>query len=355
MKLRILTLITLLALLITSLTACLVTPKDNGENTTAGDTGTTETPANTTPVDVRVYALNGTTGFGMAKMMNDVKNGAFTTENYTFTVQTDASLINAALINGDVDIAALPTNAASVVYNATQGGVKILAVNTLGCLYLLTKEGTTVTSLNDLKGKTVYTPAQNPSMIFKAICEKNGLTIGTGADQVNIDSSSYAEPAALRTAVAGGTVDIAVLPEPMVTMAISGAKQQNITYTNAMDLTAEWNKVYDEGSLVQGCVVVRTAFLEQNPTAVANFLTAYQSSIEFLTTNTAEASQMIVDAGIFAQAAVAEKAIPKCNVCYLAGADMKAAMEVYLGVLLEIDATKIGGKVPDANFYYNAQ
>ncbi len=336
MKLRILTLLAALALLVTSLAAFAACAPEE-------------------PTEIRVYTLNGTTGFGMAKMMNDAKNDAFETEKYTFTVQTDASLINAALINGDVDIAALPTNAASVVYNKTNGGIKVLAVNTLGCLYLLTKDGTTVASINDLKGKTVYTPAQNPMMIFKSICEKNGLTVGTGADQVNIDSTSYAAPADLRTAVAAGAVEIAVLPEPMVTMAISGAKQAGFTYKNAMDLTAEWDKVHTPGSLVQGCVVVRTAFLEENPEAVENFLAAYKSSIEYLSTNTKEAAQLIVDAGIFANATVAEKAIPKCNVCYLDGADMKSGMDAYLGVLAGIDATKIGGKTPDAAFYYNAE
>lgn len=350
MKLRLITIFTLLALLLTSLVSCQLKATDTEGTTTAPNDN-----AAPTPVNVRVYALNGTTGFGMAKMISDAKKGAFPNENYTFTVQTDAALINAALINGDVDIAALPTNAASVVYNKTNGGIKILAVNTLGCLYLLTKEGTTVSSINDLKGKTVYTPAQNPMMIFKSICEKNGLTVGTGADQVNIDSTSYAAPADLRTAVAAGTVEIAVLPEPMVTMAISGAKQAGYTYTNAMDLTAEWDKVHAPGSLVQGCVVVRTEFLEKNPAAVASFLAAYKTSIEYLSTNTAEAAGLIVEAGIFANATVAEKAIPKCNVCYLAGVEMKTAMEGYLSVLLGIDPTKIGGKLPDADFYYNAQ
>ena len=167
---------------------------------------------------VRVYALNGTTGFGMAKLMNDAKNGT-ASQKYTFTVKTDASEILTALIHGEVDIAALPTNAASTAYQKTSGGVKILAVNTLGCLYLLTNQNQTVTSFADLKGKTVYVPAQNPTFIFTYLCEQNGLKVGTDV----IISNSYAKPADLREAVANGIVDIAVLPEPMVTMAISAA------------------------------------------------------------------------------------------------------------------------------------
>ena len=301
--------------------------------------------AEKTPDVVRVYTLNGTTGFGMAKMMQDNKDN----EGYTFEVKTDASDVTAALIAGTVDIAALPTNAAANVYNKPEGGVKVIAVNTLGCLYLLTKEGTTVTSLSDLQGKTVYVPAQNPTFILTDLCKQNNLT------DVNIDSTTYAKPDALRDAVAQGVIDVAVLPEPMVTVALSSAKKSGVNWTNAMDLTAEWDKVHPAGSLVQGCVVVRTAFLEQYPAAVEAFLREYKASIEYLTQSPKEASEMIVSAGIFANAAVAEKAIPRCNVCYLDGADMKAKMQVYLAALEGINPASIGGKLPDDGFYYVAK
>ena len=297
---------------------------------------------------ITVYTLNGTTGFGMAKLMNDNTDG----KKYDISVKTDAADVTAALINGDVDIAALPTNAAANVYNKTQGGVKILAVNTLGCLYLLTKDGVNVSGFEDLRGKTVYAPAQNPTFIFTDLCKKNGLTPGT---DITIDSTSYAQPANLRDAVASGAVEIAVLPEPMVTVAMAKAKQANVTLKNAMDLTKEWDKVNTPGSLVQGCVVVRTEYLEKNADKVKEFLVDYKASIEFLNANAAEAAQMIQDTGIFAQAAVAEKAIPKCNVCYLDGAGMKSAMEVYLTALMNINANAIGGKLPEADFYYNAE
>ena len=297
------------------------------------------------PDGITVYTLNGTTGFGMAKMIHDNKDS----ETYTFEVKTDATEVTSALIAGTVDIAALPTNAAANVYNKTEGGVKILAVNTLGCLYLITKEGTTVSSFEDLRGKTVYVPAQNPTFIFTDLCKQNGLVPGT---DITIDSNTYAKPELLKGAVENGSVDVAVLPEPLLTAAMAAAKKNNVTWTNAMDLTAEWNKVHAEGSLVQGCVVVRTEFLEQYPEAVKDFLAEYKASIEYLSTNTADAAALIVEAGIFANATVAEKAIPKCNVCYLDGADMKAKMEVYLGVLAGINANAIGGQLPEDDFYY---
>ena len=308
-----------------------------------------EDPKTETPT-INVFTLNGTTGFGMAKLMNDAKAGT-TAEKYNFSVQTDASNVTAALLNGSADIAALPTNAAANIYNKSEGGVVVLAVNTLGCLYLLTNQNETITSFEDLRGKTVYVPAQNPTFIFTYLCKKNGLEVGK---DITINSSTYAQPAALKDAVAGGLVDIAVLPEPMVTIAVNTAKnaENGPTLTTALDLTAEWNKVSAQGSLVQGCVVVRREFLESYPEAVENFLNEYKASIEYLSTDRDSAAQMIVDNGIFTSAPVAKKALPNCNVCFLDGDAMKTAMETYLGILYGIAPASIGGKLPAENFYY---
>ena len=178
-----------------------------------------EVVATTAGRAINVYTLNGTTGFGMAKLMNDAKAGT-TTEQYTFSVQSDASNVTAALLNGSADIAALPTNAAANVYNKSEGAVVVLAVNTLGCLYVLTNQNAQITSFEDLRGKTVYVPAQNPTFIFTYLCRQNGLEVGK---DIIINSTTYAQPAALKDAVAAGVVDIAVLPEPMVTIAINTA------------------------------------------------------------------------------------------------------------------------------------
>ena len=295
------------------------------------------------PDTVRVYMLNGTTGFGMAKLMNDNAQN----KGYQFTVKTDASDVTAAIIAGEADIAALPTNAAANLYNVTKGEVKILAINTLGCLYLLNGTGEEINSLADLEGKTVYAPAQNPTFILTHLKNANNLNF-------TIDSTSYAQPAALRDALATGAVELAILPEPMVTIATSKAKANNITLVNELDLTAEWNKINPENSLVQGCIVVRKAFLEAYPDAVKSFLTEYEASIKYLEENVSDAARMIAEQKIFENATVAEKAIPKCNVTYMAGESMKSAMKVYLGVLFEINPKSIGGALPADDFYYNA-
>ena len=303
---------------------------------------TTEAAAQTeaaAAAPVNVMVLNGTTGFGMASLMDAAAKGEAAQE-YNFTVETDASNIVAALANGSVDIAALPTNAAAAVYNKTQGKVQVLALNTLGVLYLVTDGTVTVETMADLEGQTVYAPAQNPSFIFQHLVDANGLK------NVTIDNT-YAQPADLNTAVASGEVHVAVLPEPMVTV----AKSKNADLKVALDLTAEWDKVSEPGSLVQGCVVVRKDFVVENSVAVTTFLDEYGASIEALTTDVEGTAAKIEATGIFTKAAVAAKAIPNCNVCFIIGEEMQAALSQFLTIMHGVAPASVGGSIPGDDFY----
>ena len=300
-------------------------------------TAAPETEAAAAPINVMV--LNSTTGFGMANLMDAAAKGE-ALQAYNFTVETDASNIVAALANGSVDIAALPTNAAAAVYNKTQGKVQVLALNTLGVLYVVTDGSVTVESVADLAGQTVYAPAQNPTFIFQNIVTANGLT------DVTIDNT-YAQPADLNAAVASGQVSIAVLPEPMVTV----ARAQNPDLVVALDLTAEWDKVCTPGSLVQGCVVVRTAFAQERPEAVAAFLEEYGLSIEAMTADIQGTAAKIEACGIFAKGAVAAKAIPNCNVCFIKGEEMKTALSEFLNIMYTVAPASVGGALPGDDFY----
>ena len=329
-----------------SMTAC---AKEEPQPTAAAAEATTEAapvvettavPETVAPaVPVNVMVLNGTTGFGMANLMDAAANGE-AAQDYQFTVETDASNIVAALANGSADIAALPTNAAAAVYNKTQGKVQVLALNTLGVLYLVTDGSVQINSVADLAGQTVYAPAQNPSFIFQHIVEANGL------ENVAIDNT-YAQPADLNTAVASGEVAIAVLPEPMVTV----ARSKNPDLKVALDLTAEWDKVSEPGSLVQGCVVVRKEFAQENPAVVNAFLAEYGASIEALTADIEGTAAKIEANGIFAKAAVAAKAIPNCNVCFITGSQMQEALSRFLTIMHGVAPASVGGSIPGDDFY----
>ena len=284
---------------------------------------------------VRVMTLSGTTGFGMAKLIADHTDG----KTYGITVENDASAVTAALLNGSCDIAALPTNAASALYNKSGGAVQCLAVNTRGVLYLLGDGETGAASLADTTGEIVYVPAQNPSFIFSALCVKAGVDA--------VPDDTYAQPADLRAALVAGEVHLAVLPEPLVTAALNANDSLRII----ADLTQEWDRYFPAGSLVQGCVVVRTEFAKAYPDAVRKFLADYKASVDFLAEDPDAAAQNIVDAGLFSAAPVAKAAIGRCNLCFLTGEEMKSAMSGYLEIMLNEASASVGGSLPKDDFY----
>jgi len=282
--------------------------------------------------------LGGTTGFGTAQLMDAAGKGE-SRLSYSFSIESDVSNITAALINGSCDIAALPTNAAAALYQKTGGAVQCLAISTRGVLYLLTGKGELIHSLSDLSGKTVYVPAQNPSFIFSALCE------AAGAD-VTIDNS-YAQPAELRTALTAGIVTLAVLPEPMVSIACSA----NADISAALNLTQEWDSVFPTGSLVQSCIVVRRDFAAAQTEALTLFLKDYEDSLTFLSSDPDAAAQMIVDAGLLTSVPVAKAVIPNCNFCFLTNEEMCTAMDAFLEIMYAAAPASVGGAQPDPDFY----
>ena len=359
---KLFTSVLLLFCLITALAACgntrqpaataapapVQTPADNALSPT------TEPPASASSLNfnlseldfnlpVNIMVLNGPTGFGMAKLIaNTAENYALL--DYRFTVESDASNITAALINGDADLAALPTNAAAALFNRSEGGVAVVAEIVRGNLFLLQNpEKQSVSSFADLRGKTVYAPAQNPTFIMNWLCAANGLTPG---EDVIIDNS-YAQPADLRTALAAGEVDLAVLPEPMVTIAMSA----NTALEIALDLDAEWLSAGGEG-IVLGCLVARREWLDEHPNEMAAFLYEYNESVEFALQAPEAAGQAIQETEIFTNAAVAAKALPRCSLCYVTDKAMRTEIEGYLEKLFEVAPQSVGGEMPDDGFYY---
>jgi len=332
----------LVFIMLFSLAACAKNDPAPDSTETSPESSAPEAPLPDSNLPVNIMVLNGTTGFGMANLIAKNNSGEAGL-NYNFSVETDASNVTAALINGTVDIAALPTNAASVVYNKTEGAIQVLALNTLGVLYLVTDDSVSIESFEDLKGMTVYAPAQNPSFIFQYLCEANGLTVG---EDIIIDNS-YAQPADLNAAVSSGQVSIAVLPEPMVTVARSANDKLSV----ALDLTAQWDKVAPEGSLVQGCVVVRRDFAQQHAAELKLFLDEYSASVDTLLSDVESTAANIESTGVFAKAAVAAKAIPNCNICFIAGDEMQLALSEFLNIMHGVAPASIGGAIPAEDFY----
>ncbi len=298
-------------------------------------------------LEIKVYALNGTTALGMAQMIQKAKDGT-DTMNYNISLHASADAITGAIVNGECAIAALPTNAAANLYKKSQGKIQLLALNTLGILYLLDAENS-VSSINDLRGKTVYVPGSgtNPEFITIALLEAAGLKVGT---DVFVNATDYNSPDALQAAIIQGQAKIAVLPEPKVTVVTN----QKPTVSVALNLTEEWEAIHGENTLVQGCLVVNKVFAEEHPVEVARFLKDYEDSVNYIKAGSDDAITMIVNAKILLNAEVAKKALPKCNLCFISGEDMKPLMNSFCQTLHESNSKAVAA-IPDDGFYFVAE
>jgi NitT/TauT family transport system substrate-binding protein len=320
---KILSVLLVLTLIVTALAGC-------AANTPADD------------VAIRIGGLTGPTSMGFVQVMTDDEAGT-TANDYEFTIAGSADELTPKLVNGELDMAAVPANLASVLYNNTDGAVQIIAINTLGVLYIVEK-GDTVTSVADLKGQTIYATGKGstPEYALRYILTQNGIDPD---NDVTIEFKS--EPTEVVSILASGEGTVAMLPQPYVTVAQGSVEGLR----TALDLTAEWDNMGVDSKLLTGTMIVRKAFAEEHPQAVANFLEEYKESTEFVNANPADAAAQIEHFGIF-KAAVAEKAIPYCNITFIAGEDMKAPLEGYLNVLLTQNPKSIGGALPGDDFYF---
>ena len=339
----------LLALvLVLALAAC---GKTDTPETTDPAAAPTDTAVDYKGETIKVAAIKGPTGMGMVHMMDD--------DNFAFTLTSDPTEVATLLATGKVDIAACPLNLAANLAKKTNGGVQMLAINTLGVLYLLTN-GETVNTIDDLKGKTIYATGQGatPEYILADLLAANDLS--------DVKVEFLSEHSELAAKLASGDCKIAVLPEPFVTVATN----KNSAVHTALSLTDLWVDAHPGSRLAQGCVVARKAFVEKNPEGVQAFLAAARSSVEKVNTDPVASSDLmatheIVDAALFAVPAdTAEKkqaaaktqkvneVIGRCNIVFIEGAQMQQIADENFQVLFAADSASVGGALPTAALYY---
>lgn len=327
---------------------CTGTSDNVSDTVTSGqikDTSTESTQQNsseniTDNDKVRITALSGPTAMGMTKLMADNESGGY---GYEFNIVSAVDEVSPMVIKGDTDIFCVPANLASVLYNKTEGEVQVLAVNTLGVIYIC-ENGDSVKEISDLKGKTIYASGKGatPEYALNYILTQNDID---PEKDLNIEwKSEHAECLAALLADENG---VAMLPQPFVT----SATLQNEGINVVLDLTNEWDKLDDGSSMITGVVAVRKEFSEKNPDLVNEFLTRYADSVEYVNSNVSEAAVLVEKYGII-KASVAEKAIPECNIVCVTSGEMKNALAGYLKVLHDQNPQSVGGSEPGEDFYY---
>ena len=295
-----------------------------------------------TNTTIRVAGLKGPTTMGLVNLLAMEKNGT-ASQNYDLQLYGAADEIVPLLMKGELDMAAIPANLAATLYQKTNGGIQAVAVNTLGVLYVVEK-GDTVHSFADLKGRTILSTGKGttPEYVLRYLLNANGID-----PDKDVTIEYYSEATEVTAQMATTEDAIAVLPQPYVT----AAQMKDSSLRVVLDLTREWNKVCDT-QLITGVTVVRTAYAEEHPEEVINFLKDYQKSVDAANDDLDGTAALCEEVGVVAKAAIAKKALPKCNIVYRIGDEMKADVNAYLQVLYDASPAAVGGKLPDANFYY---
>lgn len=300
--------------------------------------------ANPTPDTIRIASMKGPTSMGLVKLYHDIDE-ANATLAYDYTIEGAADAITASLVQGNVDIAALPANVASVVYNNSNGAIQVIALNTLGVLSIVSVDGV-VDTMEDLNGQTIVASGKDstPQYALEYLLDQYGLTIG---EDVFVEWKS--EQSEVVAALSQGQYQIAMLPQPFVTSAMSQVDGLTID----IDLTQAWDELNNGSTMITGVMVARKDFVEQYPNVINQFLNDYAASVDYVNTNIEEASFWIEGYGIV-KAAIASKAIPYCHMVCITGNEMKDKLNGYLEVLNSANPQSIGGTLPSDDFYYGA-
>ena len=347
-KLLIIALVLCFAIVFVSCTNNAVTSEsENTENAADAETealseSESGAPEIKEPTVVNVAALKGPTAMGLVALMDAEENNAGSDYLYDFDIEAAVDAISPLLIQGKLDMAAVPANLASVLYNNTQGEVLVLNINTLGVLYIV-ENGNSVNTMEDLKGKTIYASGKGatPEYALNYLLKSAGLEIGR--DVFVEYKSEHAEALA---AMVSEPNAVAMLPQPFVTT----AQMTNESVRIALDVTKEWETASGK-TLITGVMAVRKSFAEAHPDAVADFMNKYEQSVKYVNENVADAALLIEKYDIF-KSDVAEKAIPYCNITYIDGEEMKEKLSEYLETLYEQNPASVGGKLPEDDFYY---
>lgn len=295
--------------------------------------------ANSPEVDVKIGSLKGPTSIGLTSMMDEYEGK----KEFSFSVKSTADELVGEFSQKKVDIALVPANLASVLYNKTGGKIKVIDINTLGVLYIVS-DSENIKSIDDLKGKTLFMTGKGttPDYVLQAILSKSGIK----KDEIKIEYKS--QPTEVAQSLAKTPNAVALLPQPFA----KAVTLQNKNLKINIDLNKEWNKLYPDSKQVTGVTIARADFIEKNPNAVSKFMQEHKKSVESVNKDTEKSAKSVVKHKILDKEPLAKATIPLCNVVYIDGKDMKSDLSGYLNTLSKLDPKSVGGKLPKDDFYY---
>ncbi|HOV37954.1 MAG TPA: ABC transporter substrate-binding protein [Spirochaetales bacterium] len=289
---------------------------------------------------VRIAALKGPTGLGMIKLFQEKPELAPSVQSEYFAFASPDILLP-RLLNGEIDVAALPANLAVNIYNR-KVPYALAAIIGNGVLYCVSTDPK-IEGLESLAGTTLQNVAKGstPEFILRHILEVKGLK-----DTVTV-VYKYA-PMELAQVLIAGREKTGVLPEPFATKVLRARPEAHIV----CDFQEEWKKLYPDTPVYpMTALVVKIDFLKSHPDLVKKFLSLYQTSQDWVKKNPEEAGVLAESLSFGIEREDAKEAIPRCNLTYIPAKEAKFTMERFLNILLQFAPESIGGKLPDDGFY----
>lgn len=341
-----------LALILTAIMVFAITACGAGEsvpNESSGVSGSNQTVEKTEKT-FRMGVVNGAPalavaniagGFDYSDETNEVKTGV--------EVQKEAKAVIAGLTNGTYDMAILPLNVASKLYNAGKLGVKLVSVNIFSVLYVITKGE--YNSLDDLKGKVVYSVGigGTPEVVFKNILTANGIKYESDETVAGKDRkgdtvyfNAVSDAKLVMAALTNGEAHFALLGEPVVSQAMA-----NTGAHIAFGLEDEWKKVHPEVGFVQAGLIVKSTVLEGFGGYVDALLAKMGKNAEYLKANAEKAVADLNEIGATLPP-LGEETLKRCLIGADKASERKADVEAFLSALSPAD---YGGKLPGSDFY----
>ncbi|MEA2091370.1 MAG: ABC transporter substrate-binding protein, partial [Campylobacterota bacterium] len=250
------------------------------------------------------------------------------------------------------DFIAIPTNVAVNLYNKGVD-IKLLNVSVWGILGMITRDKTKKT-LADFKGCEIAMPfrADMPDIVFEEIIKKQGLD-----PKKDFDLKYVGSPIDAMQMLILRRVDHALLAEPAISMALRKTNSFPLKLIapdlyRSSDLEKEWGEVFKiEGKIPEAGVAI---IGKQDSNVVKRFNEEYAKSLAWYKSHPKEAGLLV------------EKYIPMLNPDAVADSmeyvglndisaqESKEDLEFFLNVLKSNNPKSIGGKLPDANFFYEA-
>ncbi|MCL2858013.1 MAG: PhnD/SsuA/transferrin family substrate-binding protein [Oscillospiraceae bacterium] len=297
-------------------------------------------------IGVNVGGLYGPTGIALVGMADQARRGE-ARHDYNVTFVASPDIIQGRILSGELDIAAMPTNLAAMLYNRTEGEITMVAMSRLSVLHIVQATGEGVEEINsieDLRGRTLHTHGQGTTQehVLNFLLRQAGLD-----PETDLEIVFQPEHAAVVAHMLDGRADVGMLPQPFVTT----IAMQNPEFVPVLSINDEWQSATGGVELAMSCIVVRTDFLERNPQAVLDFLQDFAASAQFAMDSLEQAAELVGEFGIIPEP-VALRAIPYTNISSVTGQEMKTAVQAYLMVLYEQNPASVGGTLPDEGFFF---